>query len=255
MIRKCRAIISPARPRAGCRPAGCGAQPRRAGGAGGAISVAGRPPRTKGKPDVNGLQRGERGFSSEQAARRALSAIYELELTADLHSYGGDPTVWGCRLLGGKGAAPWGRGHRKGAPATARSWTPYEALKRYVVQQHSVETVELRTCAQIAESALSAEAYAAPLAELPNELIACRIFQQIDGADALAVPPFLYNAWWVEEQAAPLRAQIGDSTDDQRLARYSSNNRFAIGGSFAEATMHAIDEIVYPHQQRLALSN
>lgn len=168
----------------------------------------------------------------------------DLGLTADLHCYGGDPTVWRCRLFDGGHAAQWGGGHGKGAPSGARVGALYEALEHYVVQQHWADTVELRSCAHIAESALSGEAYADILAEQPDELIACRIYQQIGGTRTLAVPLFLSNVWWAEEQTAALRAEIGDTTDYRSLARYSSNNGSAIGGSFAEAAVHAINEAI-----------
>lgn len=190
------------------------------------------------------LQSGEREFTLEQAARRALSTLGDLGLTADLRGYGGDPTIWICRLFDGDHATPWGGGQGKGGPAGARVGALYEALEHYVVQQHSVDTVELRTCGEIAESALSAEAYADILAEQPDKLIACRIYQRVGGTQTLAVPLFLSNVWWVEDQTAPLRAEIGDTTDYRSLARYSSNNGSAIGGSFAEAAVHAINEAI-----------
>lgn len=193
---------------------------------------------------MDGLQRGEREFLLRQAARRALLAIDELSLVAQMECYGGDPTVWSCQLWDGSRPVPWGLGHGKGEPAAARVGALYEALEHYVVQQHRADTIELYTCAQIAESALSSEAYARILAEQPNELIACRTYQQIGGSDRLPVPLFLSNVWWAEEQTVPQRTQIGDTTDYRSLARYSSNNGSAIGGSFAEAAVHAINETI-----------
>lgn len=190
------------------------------------------------------LQCGERQFPLDQAAHRALSAIDELGLTADLDCYGGDPTVWRCQLFDGAHALPWGEGHGKGNVAGARVGAMYEALEHYVVQRHVAAAVELRSCAEVAASAFSAQPYAAILAEQPDKLIACRTYNQLGGSNVLAVPLFLSNVWWVEEQARPLRAEIGDTTDYRSLARYSSNNGSAIGGSFAEAIIHAINEAI-----------
>lgn len=191
-----------------------------------------------------GGQYGEREFSPEDAARRALTAISELALTARLDDYGGDPTVWRCQLFDGARAVPSGLGHGKGRTAAARVGSMYEALEHYLTQQHLPETVQLRSCAEVAQSALWTEAYIGVLAQQPDRLIACRAYHQLDGAKSLAVPLFLSNVWWVDDSAAPLRAQIGDTTDYRSLARYSSNNGSAIGGSSAEAAVHAINEAI-----------
>jgi ribosomal protein S12 methylthiotransferase accessory factor len=209
------------------------------------LDWSGRNLATPGKQlNMLSVQHGEREYVLDEAARRAHSTITELGLTAEMKYHGGDPTVWGCRLLDNGSEVAWAAGQGKGTFGGARVGALYEALEHYVVQQGPVDGVALRPCGQIAESALATEAYAGLLAEQPDNLIACRIYQQIDGSDTLAVPLFLSNVWWVEHQAAVLRAQVGDTTDYHSLARYSSNNGSAIGGSFAEATVHAINEAI-----------
>jgi ribosomal protein S12 methylthiotransferase accessory factor len=197
-------------------------------------------------PQMVVFQRGEREFSIEDGARRAISTMDELGLTPQLDCYGGDPTVWRCVLFGGGRAVPSGLGYGKGRVAGARVGALYEALEHHLTQQHGFAPakLQLRTCAEVAQSALSSEAYAGILAEQPDSLIACRLYHQLGGTDTLAVPLFLSNVEWVEDRAAPLRAQLGDTTDYRPLARYSSNSGSAIGGSLTEALVHAINEAI-----------
>lgn len=190
------------------------------------------------------VQRGEREYSLADAAHRALSAIDELGLSTTLEYYGGDPTVWRCQLLDGRQPVPSGLGYGKGDVETARVGAIYEALEVFLVQECRPETLELRSCAEVALSPLAGEAYADLLAMQPDRMIACRIYSQIDGTNTLAVPVFLSNIGWVEDTAAPLRAEIGDTTDYGALARYSSNSGSAIGGNLAEAAVHSLNEAI-----------
>lgn len=188
-------------------------------------------------------QHGEREFSLGDAAERAQSAIAELGLTATLDCYGGDPTVWHCRLAEGRRELPSWRGHGKGRTEAARVGSMYEALEHYLTQRHSGQVV-LLSCAEVAVSALAGEAYAGLLAQQCEESIACRVYTRMSGQGTLAVPLFLSYAFWAEEQAAALRTQLGDTTDYRSLARYASNSGSAIGGSPAEAAVHAINEAI-----------
>ncbi|ORW90139.1 hypothetical protein AWC27_11590 [Mycobacterium szulgai] len=190
------------------------------------------------------VQRGEREYSLADAAHRALSAISELGFTVRLDYYGGDPTVWRCQLFDGQQPAPGGSGYGKGAVDTARVGAHYEALEHFLTQQHRPETVQLRRCAELVESPLGTECYAALLAMQPDQLIACRIYHQLGGTNTLAVPLFLSNVLWADDAAAPLRAEVGDTTDYRSLIRYSSNNGSAIGGSLAEAAVHSLNEVI-----------
>ncbi|KZS64406.1 hypothetical protein A4G26_10315 [Mycobacterium kansasii] len=102
----------------------------------------------------------------------------------------------------------------------------------------------LRSCADIAQSALASEAYAVLLEEQPTEGIACRVYKQLGGDDTLVVPLFLAYASWVDEQTEPLGSELGDTVDYRSLARYSSNSGSAIGGSTEEAAVHVINEAI-----------
>lgn len=190
------------------------------------------------------VQRGEREFPLAQAAHRALSAISELGFSAQLDCYGGDPTVWQCQLFDGGHPVPSGSGYGKGGVETARVGAIYEALEHFLTQRHRPETVQLRRCAEVVQSPLGAESYADLLAVQPDQIIACRIYHQLGGTNTLAVPLFLSNVSWVADAAAPLRAQIGDTTDYGSLVRYSSNNGSAIGGSWTEAAVHSLNEVI-----------
>src|SRR4051812_42721588 len=163
------------------------------------------------------VQRGEREFSLSDAAHRAISAISELGLSAQLECFGGDPTVWRCQLFDGQQPAPGGSGHGKGAVEAARVGAHYEALEHFLTQQHRPETVQLRRCAEVVESPLGPESYSALLAMQPDQLIACRIYHQLGGTNTLAVPLFLSNVTWVDDAAAPWRAEVGDTTDYESL--------------------------------------
>lgn len=191
-----------------------------------------------------GYQYGEREFSLNEAERRVQSAIAELGLSAALESYGGDPTVWSCQFFNGTDESPHRLGHGKGGTAAARVGSMYEALEHYLTQQPSGAGVALRPCTEVAASALASEAYTKLLAMQEDRLIACRIYKQLTGDDTLAVPLFLSNASWVEQDTASLRAELGDTTDYRPLARYSSNGGSAIGASLNEAVVHAINEAI-----------
>lgn len=193
-------------------------------------------------------QYGEREFSLQDATERALTAVHELGLTAQFdgdQSVDRHPTLWRCQLFDAtNNALPWGLGFGKGASDAARVGSLYEALEHYLTQLPPPNTVQPFPCLHIAQSSISTEAYAAILMEQPEQLISCRIYHQIDGTDTLAVPLFLSNVGWVENAAAPLRAQVGDTTDYRALARYSSNSGSATGGSVTEAAVHAINETI-----------
>ncbi|WP_085672977.1 YcaO-like family protein [Mycobacterium szulgai] len=191
------------------------------------------------------VQRSEREYSLADAAHRALTAIGELGLNTRLEYYGGNPTVWRCQLLDRQQQpVPSGLGYGKGDIQTARVGAIYEALEVLLAQEFRPDTLQLRSCADVAMSPLAGEAYADLLAMQPEQRIACRIYSQINGDNELAVPLFLSNIGWAEDTASPLRAQIGDTTDYESLARYSSNRGSAIGGSFAEAAVHSLNEAI-----------
>ncbi len=156
-----------------------------------------------------------------------MGLLEELGLTAQFRYYGGDPTAWHCELFDTNSQARQGIGFGKGQVAEARVGALYEALEHYLIHRESLTpfNIELLPCGQIAHSALSGEAYAAILADQPDNHIACRRYQTIDGSDTLAIPQFLSNPWWA-------------------VARYSSNNGSAIGTSRTEATVHAINEAI-----------
>lgn len=204
---------------------------------------------------MSGLQAGERSYPLDQAAHRALATISELGLTAELSERGGDPTVWQCQLRAAGRPVPWGYGAGKGSPAGAKLGALYEALEHHVCQGRRSGDIELRTCAEIAQSALSAEAYTAALVTQPDASIACRMYSQLDGTGTLAVPVFLSDVSWVADSTAPLRAAVGDTTDYWSLLRYSSNNGSAIGGSFTEAAVHAVNEAIERDAVSLFLIN
>ncbi len=191
-------------------------------------------------------QHGERQLSLAESASRGMSVLDELGLTAQFFYYGGDPTAWQCELFDGDRRTPQGVGFGKGQVAEARVGALYEALEHHMTHQQGLTLagVELLSCAKVAHSALSGEAYASILAEQPDNLIACRRYQAFGGSDTLAVPLFLSNPWWPEQATASRRARLGDTADYAVLARYSSNNGSAIGASFAEATVHAINEAI-----------
>src|SRR6516225_1436192 len=122
------------------------------------------------------VQWGEREFSIEDSARRAVSAITEMGLTAQLRYYGGDPTVWRCDLFDDGRPVHAGIGFGKGGIGGARVGALYEAVEHHVTQQRgfAAHTVELRCCGQVAQSVLASEPYAGILAAQPDQLIACR---------------------------------------------------------------------------------
>ncbi|BBC66180.1 hypothetical protein MMRN_30760 [Mycobacterium marinum] len=191
-------------------------------------------------------QHGERQLPLTESEAHGMGLLEELGLTAQFRYYGGDPTAWHCELFDTNSQARQGIGFGKGQVAEARVGALYEALEHYLIHRESLTpfNIELLPCGQIAHSALSGEAYAAILADQPDNHIACRRYQTIDGSDTLAIPQFLSNPWWAEAATAERRAEVGDTADYTAVARYSSNNGSAIGTSRTEATVHAINEAI-----------
>ncbi|MEV6683684.1 YcaO-like family protein [Streptomyces erythrochromogenes] len=194
-----------------------------------------------------GVSFGERSFGLGEAEARGREALALLGLGAELDSCGsGDPTAWRCTLTADGAPVPSGVGLGKGDSRAARTGALYEALEHFLTQEEDFDplTTVLRSVEEVCASEIGDDACAPLLREQPGRMLACREYASLIGGAPLAVPLFLSNTWWVEDAAKGKRREAGDNFDYTAVCRYSTNNGSAIGGSYEEAAVHAVNEAI-----------
>ena len=203
-------------------------------------------PRSGSRTGAPAPQYGERATTAEQAEHHAHAAVAALDFTASLRSLpagAAEPGAWRCDLHLNGAPVPDGVGFGKGAGAAARAGAVFEALEHHFSRLPPTERVVLRDAHRVAAGLGRRDAVLGLLAEGPAGPLACLPYRSLTGEGDADVPVFLSMPAFLEQPAAE-RARCGDHYDYRVLCRYSLNNGWAAGVTRADATVHAINEII-----------
>ncbi|WP_331750306.1 YcaO-like family protein [Streptomyces sp. NBC_01707] len=196
----------------------------------------------------NSVQAGERENELSDAFRHGISAARALGLEARfIPVLDSDPGAWACELRNGEERVQDGFGLGKGGREAARVGALFEALEHYVSEKDyfdpgSVRSERAHTLSR-ADGALNQDQAVQLFNEFPDGDIGCLEYEEISSGSSISVPIFLSTPGYVDADPS-FRAALGDTYDYSAVWRYSSNNGWASGVTAAEATVHALNEVV-----------
>ncbi|AZE67677.1 ribosomal protein S12 methylthiotransferase accessory factor [Pseudomonas synxantha] len=180
----------------------------------------------------------ERSLPLEQARRLILKQLDELGLRANLRTLGADILCVQASLLtaDSKEAA---RGAGKGLLAAAEVGALYEALEHYLSDNLPPASFHRQPFSYFASHPHFASDDAVNLlVQKQQGSIVCRTYRSLVDDQPFSYPLALtcprYNEFPLQD----------DPTDLRALRRYSSNNGTAIGASYDEALLHALNESI-----------
>ncbi|MFF3487322.1 YcaO-like family protein [Streptomyces sp. NPDC002701] len=198
--------------------------------------------------DVSGVRQcGERGMDLAGAWQHGVAAAGELGLTFTLDPVPEtDPGAWECVLYRDGRQVPGGRGSGKGDEPAARVGALFEALEHHLTATlPDTDEVVLCSARQIAAGPLRGEAVARLLAEGPDEPLACLPYRSLsDDSQELLVPVFLNVPDYLNDSRRTAAARYADAYPYTGVCRYAMNNGWAAGATWAEALVHALNEII-----------
>lgn len=192
-------------------------------------------------------QSGERSRPVLEALDNGLAAVEELGLTAALAPVlDDDPGAWVCMLHRDGVELAHGAGMGKGAPDAARAGAVFEALEHHLSGPDclAIDGISARSAHSVGRGPLADDAAIAMLAAEPDGLLPCMRSESLTTGSAEYVPVFLSVPAYLERGCDALRRELNDSYDYASVRRYSSNNGWAAGADVAEATVHALNELV-----------
>lgn len=181
----------------------------------------------------------------------------ETRVRADVESLGwvaryrvledGEPTATQCALWDRDGAEiPYGLGSGKGPSAPARVGAQYEALEHALSGPLALEhlPLRLRSAGELLQSPLEADRAVREIAKQPDASVACLPYTALDGGSDLDIPLYVWATWYVsaEQTMSQRRAQLGDDTDPLPVRPYCGSTGCAIGATYDEAVLHAVNE-------------
>ncbi|MDA2804674.1 YcaO-like family protein [Nocardiopsis suaedae] len=215
------------------------------GGASPAPAPSGRPPLWPGASERElGLDEARRRIRADIAAQgwRARHRV----LT------GGDPdlpTAAQCELWAPDGTeVPYGLGSGKGAHAPALVGAEYEAVEHALTGPGILDALGPGTApaADLAHGPFARDRAVGDLAAQDGARVAVLPYQGLDGGPGADVPLYLWAPWYPVPTAgmARYRAELGDTADYAHAMGYSVNSGCAIGATFDEAALHALNEWV-----------
>ncbi|MFC3574144.1 YcaO-like family protein [Streptomyces yaanensis] len=193
-------------------------------------------------------QAGEREKDLSDAFRHGMDAAralgFDVHIRAVLET---DPGAWACELWKGEERVPNGSGLGKGSREAARVGALFEALEHYVSESdylgsELVQNVSAHAVAD-ADGLLYRDQAVRLLGEFADEPIGCLEYRELCSGLSVPVPIFLSTPGYVDADTS-FRASLGDNYDYSAVWRYSSNNGWAAGVTTAEATVHALNEVV-----------
>ncbi|GGT35098.1 YcaO-like family protein [Streptomyces chromofuscus] len=197
---------------------------------------------------VKASQAGERERSLSDAFQHGMSAARSLGFDVHIRALSEtDPGAWACELWKDGEQVPGGSGLGKGSREAARAGALFEALEHYVSESDYLDSASVQKISSHAIAAPDGPLYRDQavrlLGELADEPIGCLEYREIFSGANMPVPIFLSTPGYVDA-GTTFRASLGDNFDYSAVWRYSSNNGWAAGVTAAEATVHALNEVV-----------
>ncbi len=190
----------------------------------------------------------ERELTLHDAEQRVLAEINTLGWHAlDRVLDDSEPTAIQCALRHADGTeVPYGLGAGKGLSGPAQVGARFEALEHALSGPAILDSldVRLRTAGDLLSEPVGCERGLQGLGEQPDASLACLPYTALDGGPDFDVPLALWAAWYLRpsEAVARQRARLGDTTDYRPVLSYSTNTGCAIGATYDEALLHALNE-------------
>ncbi|WP_193559439.1 YcaO-like family protein [Pseudomonas nabeulensis] len=180
----------------------------------------------------------ERSQSLEQAHQQILAQLDMLKLRPHLRTVGkGDLCVQAC--LYDEHSTEVARGSGKGNLAAARVGALYEALEHYLSDDLHASPLHRQAYGHFAgQPRFGDDSALALLIAQQEDAIVCRTYRCLVDSTLFSYPIALTCPHYCEH---PLH---DDLTDLRAVRRYSSNSGTAIGASYDEAMLHALNETV-----------
>ncbi|MGO1068763.1 YcaO-like family protein [Lysobacter sp. CA199] len=182
----------------------------------------------------------ERERSLDEAERILRGFLDAQGWRAELQDTGEPFAATICTLYDDDGSL-LGNGFGKGEPEPARVGALYEAVEHLFTGKTPADAaLSLRSGADcLSDARLTELPFRAAFARQPDRHLACRAYRSfVDGEPEAALPLFLSYPTYLDWRPPQ------DDFDYASALRFGSNNGTAIGGSFAEAAVHAIGELV-----------
>lgn len=180
----------------------------------------------------------ERALSLAQAHRQILHQLDQLGLHANSRTLG-EAVVCVQTTLFTADAQEVARGAGKGLLAAAQVGALYEALEHYLSDNWASTALHRQPCSYFAgQPHLRGDGALAVLIQQQQQRIVCRTYRSLIDAQRFSYPLALTCPAYCER---PLH---DDSTDLRSVRRYSSNNGTAIGATYDEALLHALNESI-----------
>ncbi|MEH6413469.1 YcaO-like family protein [Pseudomonas sp. CGJS7] len=182
----------------------------------------------------------ERERSLGEAERVLRDFLQAQEWRAELQRIGEPFAATICTLYDEHGRM-LGNGFGKGESEPAQVGALYEAVEHLFTGKTAAETVlSLRSGADCLSDPLMADLpFRSAFARQPERQLACRAYRSfVQGEPEVALPLFLSYPTYLDWRPPQ------DDFDYASAMRFGSNNGTAIGGSLAEAAVHAIGELI-----------
>lgn len=156
------------------------------------------------------------------------------------------PTAAQCRLFNSDGLdVPFGLGAGKGVPPVALVGACFEALEHAfsgpLIFDEIFDSVELHGRQEL--NNIVGDRAVQQLRDLGDKTASLK-YDGLDGGPSLYLPLCLWAPWYLGSTIASrrLRNSVGDATDYTGLLSYSGNTGCAIGSTYDEAVLHAVNE-------------
>ncbi|MFW5415951.1 YcaO-like family protein [Nocardiopsis sp. CNT-189] len=218
------------------------------GGAGSAPPPAALPPQVGAWPGAR-----ERELPLAEADRRIRADIAAQGWRARYRFLGsgdpGEPAAAQCELWGPDGTeVPYGLGSGKGAHAPALVGAEYEAVEHALTGPGRLDELPLAAvpAADLLDGPFAADRAVRDVARQDGARVAVLPYRGLDGGPPVDVPLYLWAPWYPvpTEGMLRFRAEFGDTADYTHAMSYSVNSGCAIGATFDEAALHALNEWV-----------
>ncbi|PKH80180.1 hypothetical protein CXF97_14680 [Pseudomonas sp. Choline-02u-1] len=183
---------------------------------------------------MNAITMVERELTADQACQRIQTELSRLAMTPVARTLGQEVVAVQVTLIDHKGV-PAARGAGKGYAVQAGIGALYESLEHYWTDRLSATDVHHVPVDYFSDRLFDNDPVRM-LVKQPNRRIACRRY---------SCPPcghFYYPLALTSPHSLEVFAQ--DAADSRALRRYSSNSGTAIGASYNEALLHAINECI-----------
>lgn len=178
----------------------------------------------------------ERELPLALASQRIDEQMRQLSLSVNEQWSG--TNVGSARVTLSRHCGASSQGCGKGLEAEARVGARFEALEHFL-EQHHVRATHLSVAARLARMpALQQDILQPWLAEQPEKTLACQAYHDLDGEWLFDYPLALSLP---DHADHPLS---GETFDYRGLRRYSSNDGAAIGATYLEAVLHALNQSI-----------